>query len=90
MPLKLDRDVDAVLEFMERNIEARKLVRVARAVVGLAPFLWGDYQPLQQEKLVMLMPGSRHEQLSVATESRLGQAYVHGDSVVEGDIPSPM
>jgi hypothetical protein len=40
MEIEIDRDLEAVLEFMERNVEARKLASVAAAIASLAPVLW--------------------------------------------------
>lgn len=37
----LDKDVAMVLEFMQLNIEGRKLIDVANAVKDLAGPLWG-------------------------------------------------
>jgi hypothetical protein len=45
MELSLDQDVQAVLEFMQSQIPAEKLVSVARAVSGLSDTLWGHYSP---------------------------------------------
>ena len=39
----MDPDVQRVLEFMGRGMEANKLVSVAAAVAKLSPMLWGRY-----------------------------------------------
>lgn len=39
--LEVDKDVGMVLEFMQLNIEARKLIKVAKAINELAGPLWG-------------------------------------------------
>lgn len=41
LSLEVDKDVGMVLEFMQLNIEARKLIDVANAVRELAGPLWG-------------------------------------------------
>jgi hypothetical protein len=41
--LVLEKDVQAVCEFMLANMSAAKLVSVANAVAQLAPVLWGHY-----------------------------------------------
>jgi hypothetical protein len=43
--LVIDDDVHAVLEFMQKNIPAGRLVAVAAGISSLAPILWGEYQP---------------------------------------------
>jgi hypothetical protein len=40
MNVVLDNDVNAVLEFMYRNLPANKLVSVSRGVSDLATVLW--------------------------------------------------
>jgi len=44
MDLEMDGDVKAVLQFMQRNVQASHLVAVAGAVADLAPILWGKYE----------------------------------------------
>lgn len=44
MNLKIDSDVGAVIEIMQRTIPAARLVSVAQAVSELAPLLWGQYE----------------------------------------------
>ena len=43
--LVIDDDVHAVLEFMQTNIPATRLVAVAAGIAELAPVVWGEYQP---------------------------------------------
>lgn len=52
----LDKDVAMVLEFMQLNIEARKLIKVANAVKELAEPLWGHTikEPMQWNKFIPL------------------------------------
>jgi hypothetical protein len=54
--LAMDSDVQAVLEFMQREIPAGRLVGVANGVASIAPLLWGGYQP---EKIQALRLVSR-------------------------------
>lgn len=42
--LEIDADVKSVLEIMQQNMPANKLVAVAAQVNALAPMLWGDHQ----------------------------------------------
>lgn len=44
MRLEIDPDVQAVTEFMQRNVPAARLVSVAEAAAKLAPILWGEYE----------------------------------------------
>jgi hypothetical protein len=43
MEVVVDRDVLAILEFMQRNVPASKLVAVSRIVHIIAPVLWSHY-----------------------------------------------
>lgn len=43
MQVKLDEHVQAVLEFMQRNVPTDRLVSVAREIDAFAPHLWGHY-----------------------------------------------
>jgi hypothetical protein len=43
MNLAIDPDVQAVLEFMQREIPAVRLISVAEAVSAMGPILWGHY-----------------------------------------------
>jgi hypothetical protein len=43
MNLEIDEDVKAVMEFMQKNVAATKLVNVAKAAASLAPIIWGEY-----------------------------------------------
>jgi hypothetical protein len=67
MQLKCDRDVQAVLEFMQSSIPASKLVMVADAVSRIAPILWSaggetSVQPLtlSNEQLIRDMSMSNN------------------------------
>ena len=44
MNITVDDDVKSVLEMMQRNIPANRLVAVARGVEKIAPILWGQYE----------------------------------------------
>ena len=84
MEISIDCDVRAVLEFMERNVIADKLLRVAAAVSSLAPVLWSDLTPLQRCPVLSLTERN-HAQQSVATQSRLEQHCERDGSVAEAD-----
>jgi hypothetical protein len=43
MQFEVDRDVHAVLEFMQSSIPAAKLVRVAESAAEMGRLLWGKY-----------------------------------------------
>lgn len=44
MNLVIDNDVKVVLEFMQANLSANRLVSVAAGVNALAPVLWRQYE----------------------------------------------
>ncbi len=54
MELLIDPDVKAVLEFMQRNIPAGKLVPVATAVRHLAPVFYGRYKEEDVSALLLI------------------------------------
>jgi len=85
MTMKLDRNVEAVMEFLERNVEADKLVRVATTVATLAPIIWGNQVPLGIDRLVTFIPESCHEQLSTATQLHPVQVCAGDGSAVASD-----
>jgi hypothetical protein len=66
--IKLDRNVEAVLGFMDQNVEADKLIQVAEAVASLAPILWSRSDVLERCPLASFKPLSIREQLSTATQ----------------------
>ncbi len=82
--MKLDRNLENVLSFMERNVESRKLLSIAEAIGLLAPVLWADVGELKSDRLVSLSECNR-EQLSTAKQSALGPPCAHDGSEVAGD-----
>lgn len=64
--LKIDRDVKAVLEFMQMNIEASKLIAAADCLPQVAKLLWQHY-PQQSFLLASLVL----ESLSTPCERQL-------------------
>jgi hypothetical protein len=88
MEISVDADVKTVLEFMERNVAADKLLRVAAAVGALAPILWSELTPLQRSPVLSLSPECSHEQRLIATQSRLAEPCAGDDSVVAADSQS--
>jgi len=79
MEIFTDTDVKKVLEFMQTEIEAEKLLWVSGAVAVVAPALWGNKPPLS------LRPGHVRGQQSTATELALVRECVDGGSVAEVD-----
>ena len=45
MDFIVDPDVRKIAEFMVKNIQANRLVAVAKGVSDLAPLLWGHHSP---------------------------------------------
>jgi hypothetical protein len=44
MVIKVDQDVQDVIEFMQTRVAAHKLVGVANGLASLAPLLWDRYE----------------------------------------------
>lgn len=83
MELKLDSDVQAVAEYMQRIIPAGKLISVAEQLPKLAELLWSRYEQepcialtLQEFPITNGLPQD-------ANVSGLGIACVDGGSAVE-------
>lgn len=56
MEVEIDSDVQAVAEFMQRNVPASRLVAVAEAAAKLAPLLWGRYEKEDVAALLLREP----------------------------------
>jgi hypothetical protein len=56
LEVKMDEDVRRVAQFMQRNMQAAKLVNVAKALALLAPALWGQHQQDEVQPLCLLQP----------------------------------
>jgi hypothetical protein len=56
MEVHLDPDVQAVAEFMQRNIPAARLQGVANGIRDLAPILWGRYEKESVAALLLSEP----------------------------------
>ncbi len=54
LPLVVDSEVAMVIEFMQSNIKAKKLIRIAKAVNDLAIPVWGHLHddPINWERLI--------------------------------------
>jgi hypothetical protein len=81
--LMVDEDVRLVLEFMQEEISATRLIGVAKALPQMAMLLWGHRQ---QELVITLSlvpekPKPQSPLLPNATESDLGKPHVGDDSV---------
>ena len=70
MGIKIDTDLEKVLEFMQLNIPTDKLMHIAASVAALAPILWkadgGGFVFFRSELF--------REQQPVATQSHPAQA----------------
>lgn len=44
MEVRIDRDVEAVAEFMQRNVPAEKLMGVTNRLAQIASLLWGHHE----------------------------------------------
>lgn len=56
MEIEIDRDVRAVLEFMQGHVPAAKLVATAQAIGSFAPLLWGHHLSVEVEALRLRNP----------------------------------
>jgi hypothetical protein len=81
--LSIDDDVRLVLEFMQDNIAAAKLLGVAETTAKLARLLWGQYaqEPLSPVSLGPDKPKMQNQLLRAASELSLGRPCADGDSV---------
>ena len=87
MEFEVDSDVQAVLEFMQTNIHAAKLVGVAESAAQMGRLLWGRYpqEPFVPLSLCANLPSSiSGVRLPTSTECARAQERVDGDSVVAG------
>jgi len=82
----LDEDVQGVLEFMQANIPASKLVAVAQAVSAMAPLLWGHHapEPVSTVRLIGHPLSAACATPRAATVCAPVAPCVDGDSVAEG------
>ena len=83
--ITLDRNLEMVLEFMERNVELEKLPQVADAVASLAPMLWSRRNAFGENRLVQFRPECNREQLSTATQLAPEREYECGGSAEVAD-----
>ena len=81
MTVEMDKDVQAVAEFMQRRISAGRLMGVASGLSAIAPILWGLY-PQEEVRPIRLSADDPHRQ-QVATVLPPAAVYVGGDSVEE-------
>lgn len=67
--LRMDSEVKKVLDFMQSNVQACRLVDVANSVSDIAPILWGHYERKKELALTLeAEPISSDGQQSVASE----------------------
>ena len=72
MELNIDPDVQSVLEFMEKHVQACRLVGVADALPKFARLLWEHYAQEPCSPTIRLeSPKMPHPSQSSATESGL-------------------
>jgi|GEM_PF-2818521 len=79
MDAVVDRDVKAVVEFIQTHIAASHLVGVAEGVVQLAPIIWGRYQAEPVNVLAFEYP-----QMRASSENEISQLTAIGCSLVAG------
>lgn len=54
--LEMDVDLKLVLEFMQSNMSASKLIGVAQALAAVAPIIWSRYERDDVHALVLSVP----------------------------------
>lgn len=55
--VQMDEDLKRVMEFMQSNVAASKLVSVGKALAAVAPVMWGQYEREEVRALVLREPG---------------------------------
>jgi hypothetical protein len=84
----VDRHIKAVLVFMQENLPASKLLRIAEELPQWAQLLWARYPKQELSGLTLTLLKSAGQSLSTANESDLGPQNVGDDSAVEVDVSS--
>lgn len=66
MQIEIDQDMQSVIEFMQRNVQATKLVSVAEGLPQMARLLWAQtaQEPCSAASLVVPKPGCDPSQSS--------------------------
>jgi hypothetical protein len=82
--ISVDPDVKAVLEFMQKNIAADRLVSVAAGVNGMAQIIWNEDDQTRISFMSLLADAICGPQ-PVAKESARVQPRAGGDSAVVMD-----
>ena len=85
MRIQCDSELQLILEFMQANVEASKLVSAAKAVGEIAPLLWSGYQATEQIRPLELISEVCHGQRSAATVCRPVQERADDDFVAAED-----
>jgi hypothetical protein len=90
MQFEVDRDVQAVLEFMQTNIPAVKLVGVAESVAQMGRLLW-SHNPQEPVLVVSLSrfpikPCARQSNANVSADA----VDADGDSAVVVGVQQPL
>ena len=65
MQVVMDTEVQAVIEFMQRNIPTARLVSAAAGIHAIAPLLWGQYEP-EDVRPLTLRAGGLHTPTSAS------------------------
>jgi hypothetical protein len=84
MQFEVDSDVQAVLEFMQANVPATKLVAVSESAAQMGRLLWGHFPKESFDSLSLraLLPSSTSRVTQpTSTEFDRSQSRVGGDSV---------
>lgn len=84
MQFEVDSDVQAVLEFMQLNIPAVKLVGVAESASQMARLLWGHNPQEPVRSCSLTFSDLAGAQPRVSIESGLDRVNADGGSAVEG------
>ena len=79
--LLMDKDLRLVVEFMQENLEAQKLVAVSESLPQIARLLWGDVpqEPIKAIRVMACLDLTR----PTASECGLAGKCVGDGSVVE-------
>lgn len=83
--LLMDKDLRAVVEFMQDSIPACKLVGLSETLPQLARLLWGHFQQEPVKPLELLLTKT-HPSQSNANGCDPAKACVGGGSAVAADV----
>jgi len=87
MEFKVDEHLQLVLEFMQSNFPASKLIGIAEKLPEMARLLWGHFEQEPVCSLLLSVPKTlEHPSRLFSSESSPEKKCVGDGSVVEADV----